>query len=79
MVEKGETARDGIFPVNPSGGVLASNPIGASGTVRIAEAALQIRGDAGQRQVTREVKTAVATAFGGTMWTVMHLLSKSKP
>jgi len=79
MVEKGETARDGIFPVNPSGGVLASNPIGASGTVRIAEAALQIRGDAGQRQVTKEVKTAVATAFGGTMWTVMHLLSKSKP
>jgi len=79
MVEKGETARNGIFPVNPSGGVLASNPIGASGTVRIAEAALQIRGDAGDRQVTKDVKTALATAFGGTLWTVMHLLSRNKP
>ncbi|MGD0856164.1 MAG: thiolase family protein [Dehalococcoidia bacterium] len=79
MIERGETAINGSFPVNPSGGVVASNPIGASGTVRIAEAALQIRGDAGERQVTREVKTALASAFGGTLWTVLHLLSKSKP
>ena len=79
MIERGETAINGSFPVNPSGGVVASNPIGASGTVRIAEAALQIRGDAGERQVSREVKTALASAFGGTLWTVLHLLSKSKP
>ena len=44
MVESGDTALDGSFPVNPSGGVLSSNPIGASGLLRFAEAALQVRG-----------------------------------
>ena len=40
MVERGDTALDGSFPVNMSGGVLSSNPIGASGLLRFAEAAL---------------------------------------
>lgn len=76
LVEKGVTALDGDFPINPSGGVLTTNPIGATGLLRVAEAALQIRGDAGEHQVSRPVKTAVATAYGGANWTVMHLLSK---
>ena len=79
MIEKGETARDGRFPVNPSGGVIATNPIGATGTVRVAEAALQIRGDAGERQVTRVVNRAMTSAFGGTGWTVLMLLGKTPP
>ena len=41
----------GSFPVNPSGGVLSSNPIGASGMIRFAEAALQVQGKAGEHQV----------------------------
>ena len=44
---EGATALDGDLPVNPSGGVLSSNPIGASGLLRFAEAALQVRGQAG--------------------------------
>ena len=40
MVEDGTTALDGSFPVNMSGGVLSSNPIGASGLLRFAEAAM---------------------------------------
>ena len=51
MVERGDTALDGSFPVNMSGGVLSSNPIGASGLLRFAEAALQVRGMAGEHQV----------------------------
>ena len=47
----GDTALDGSFPVNMSGGVLSSNPIGASGLLRFAEAALQVRGMAGEHQV----------------------------
>ena len=39
------------LPVNASGGVLSSNPIGASGMLRFAEAALQVRGQAGEHQV----------------------------
>ncbi len=77
LVEKGVTALDGEFPINPSGGVVSTNSIGATAMVRVAEAALQIRGDAGEHQVTKkEVKTAVATAFGGCNWTIMTLLSK---
>ena len=51
LVEDGVTALGGALPVNPSGGVLCANPYGAAGLIRAAEAALQLRGDAGQRQV----------------------------
>ena len=77
MVEKGMTALDGEFPINPSGGVLTTNPIGATGLLRVAEAALQIRGDAGEHQVTRDVTTSIATAYGGSNWTIMHFLTKN--
>jgi acetyl-CoA C-acetyltransferase len=50
--------------VNASGGVLSSNPIGASGMLRFAEAALQVRGQAGEHQVDG-VRTALAQAYGG--------------
>ena len=51
MTYEGATALDGDMPVNASGGVLSSNPIGASGMIRFAEAALQVRGLAGEHQV----------------------------
>ena len=44
MVDDGTTELDGALPVNASGGVLSSNPIGASGLLRFAEAANQVRG-----------------------------------
>ena len=60
LLEKGVFDIEGELPVNPSGGVLATNPIEAAGTLRVAEAALQIRGDAGEHQVTKEVKRAAS-------------------
>jgi len=77
LIEKGITEIEGEFAVNPSGGVIATNPIGATPTIRVAEAALQVRGDAGEHQVTRDVKTALVTALGGPNWTVMTLLKRS--
>lgn len=64
----------GSCPWNPSGGVLSSNPIGASGMIRFAEAARQVRGDAGAHQVDG-AKTALGHAYGGgaqffAMWVV---------
>lgn len=50
--------------VNPSGGVLCANPSFASGLVRVAEAALQVMGRAGGRQV-RGARTALAQAMSG--------------
>ena len=77
LIEKGMTAIDGPIPVNPSGGVLSTNCIGASAMLRIWEAALQIRGEAGAHQVPREVKRAMTTAYGGSNWTVTMALSKT--
>jgi len=73
-VDRGETARDGRLPINPSGGVLSSNPIGASGMLRFAEAALQVRGAAGAHQVDG-ARLALGHAYGGgsqffSMWIV---------
>jgi len=76
MLENGEWDMDGTLPINPSGGVISTNPIGATAMVRPAEAALQIRGDAGQHQLKREVKHALASGFGGTFWTVLIMLEK---
>jgi acetyl-CoA C-acetyltransferase len=78
MVERGDTALDGSFPVNMSGGVLSSNPIGASGLLRFAEAALQVRGMAGEHQVDG-AKVALAQAYGASaqyfsMWVVADSL-----
>jgi acetyl-CoA C-acetyltransferase len=64
MVDSGETDLGGSFPVNPSGGVLSTNAIGASGMVRFAEAALQVRGLAGEHQV-EGARVALAQAYGG--------------
>jgi acetyl-CoA C-acetyltransferase len=64
MTYDGATALDGDFPVNMSGGVLSSNPIGASGLIRFAESALQVRGMAGEHQVDG-ARRALGHAYGG--------------
>ena len=71
---EGATALDGDLPVNMSGGVLSANAIGASGMVRFAESALQVRGLAGEHQV-EGVRRALGHAYGGgsqyfSMWIV---------
>jgi len=66
------------LPVNPSGGVIATNPIGATGLIRCAEAAIQIMGKAEGHQVP-DVKIAVSTGFGGCMWSDFLLYGKEKP
>ncbi|GAA3433686.1 thiolase domain-containing protein [Kutzneria kofuensis] len=74
FTEAGETAIGGRLPVNPSGGVLSSNPIGASGLLRYAEAAMQVLGRAGEHQVDG-ARVAVGHAYGGgsqyfSLWVV---------
>ncbi|WP_229074236.1 thiolase domain-containing protein [Actinoplanes sp. DH11] len=74
LTEAGETGIGGRLPVNPSGGVLCSNPIGASGLLRFAEAAMQVMGRAGAHQVAG-AGTALGHAYGGgsqffSMWVV---------
>lgn len=54
----------GDIPWNCSGGVLSSNAVGASGMIRFAEAAMQVRGQAGEHQVDG-AKLAMGHAYGG--------------
>ena len=74
LVEEGVTAMGGRLPVNPSGGVVSTNPIGATALIRVAEAALQIQGRADKRQVDG-VRRALATGFGGSYWNEVFVLS----
>jgi acetyl-CoA C-acetyltransferase len=74
MTESGATSMEGDLPVNCSGGVLSSNPIGASGMIRFAEAAQQVRGAAGEHQIDG-ARRALGHAYGGaaqyfSMWVV---------
>jgi len=78
LIDAGVTELTGELPVNPSGGVMSTNPIGATALIRVAEAALQIMGKAGRRQV-EGARTALATGYGGNAWTDVIILSREKP
>jgi acetyl-CoA acyltransferase len=65
MAERGETRLGGRIPVNTSGGLVSKgHPIGATGAIQIHELVLQLRGEAGRRQV-EDARFAVAENGGG--------------
>ena len=78
FVRDGHTDMGGKIPVNPSGGVISTNCIGATALLRVAEAATQIMGKGGKRQVP-DVKNALATGFGGCFWSDVVILSADRP
>lgn len=64
-VEKGVTALDGDLPINPSGGLKArGHPVGATGVAQIVELTSQLRGEAGERQVSG-AEQGYSCNFGG--------------
>ena len=79
LTEDGVTEMTGDLPVNCSGGVLSSNPIGASGMLRFAEAAMQVRGQAGEHQIDGAT-TALGHAYGGAaQFFAMWVVRSTKP
>jgi acetyl-CoA acetyltransferase len=53
LISEGETEITGKHPVNPSGGLLSrGHPVGATGIAQVAEIIWQLRGEAGQRQIS---------------------------
>ncbi len=78
LVWDGVTDMGGELPINPSGGVISCNPIGATGLIRCAEAAMQIMGKAGQHQVP-DVKIALSSGFGGCFWSDLLMYGAQKP
>ena len=77
LLDSGATEMGGEIPVNPSGGALAGCPYTVEGMTRIAEAVLQLRGEAGARQVPK-AKTALAHATLGAcgQWHQVMILGK---
>ena len=65
LIRDGTTKIDGKLPVNPSGGLKArGHPISATGMAQIYEIVRQLRGECGDRQVSRH-KYGLAQNIGG--------------
>lgn len=66
LLREGRTMLDGDLPVNVSGGLKAKgHPIGATGIGMIVEVFLQLRGDAGERQISN-AEVGLVENHGGT-------------
>ena len=77
MLANGDTEIGGRFPVNTDGGCLANGePIGASGLRQVYENVLQLRGDAGERQVPDDPKVAYTHVYGAPGISGVTILSK---
>ncbi len=67
FAESGATTLGGKIPVNPSGGLeCKGHPLGASGLSQVYELVLQLRGEAGARQV-EGARLALAANGGGNI------------
>jgi acetyl-CoA C-acetyltransferase len=75
--EEGLTALDSRLPVNTSGGLKAcGHPVGATGIKQAYEIALQLRGEAGRRQVD-EAEFGLTHNVGGSGGTaIVHIMSR---
>jgi len=74
----GLTALGGKIPVNPSGGLKSKgHPVGATGIAQVREAVLQLRGEAGKRQVPK-AHWGLTQNMGGTgASTVVHIFERA--
>jgi acetyl-CoA C-acetyltransferase len=71
----GLTALAGGFPINPSGGLKSKgHPVGATGVAQVVEAVIQLRGQAGPRQI-KNARTALTQNMGGSgASSIIHIL-----
>ncbi|HIH04653.1 TPA: thiolase family protein [Candidatus Woesearchaeota archaeon] len=78
LIRNSETVLSGRLPVNTSGGLKAKgHPISATGVSQLYELVLQLRGEAGKRQVSN-ARCALAHNIGGAGSTVaVHILRKA--
>ncbi len=77
FVEEGESTLKGSLPVNTSGGLKAcGHPVGATGVKQAVEIILQLRGEAGERQV-KDARMGLTHNVGGSGATcVVHIWEK---
>jgi acetyl-CoA acetyltransferase len=77
LVADGATEIDGPMPINTDGGLIANGePIGASGLRQMHELVLQLRGQAGDRQVEGEPRVGYAQVYGAPGTAAVTILSR---
>jgi acetyl-CoA acetyltransferase len=77
LIQGGATRRDGRLPVNTDGGCLANGePIGASGLRQVHEVVLQLRGEAGERQVPGPARVGFTQVYGAPGVSACTVLSR---
>lgn len=77
LLANGYTRLDGKLPVNTDGGCLAcGEPIGASGLRQVYENVIQLRGDAGARQVPGKPKVAYSHVYGAPGLSATTILAR---
>lgn len=77
LVERGGTAIGSACAINPSGGLIAmGHPFGPTGVGQIGELAVQLRGQAGERQQP-DARIGLAHMVGIGEVCVMHILRKA--
>ena len=65
LIQSGATRLDGRLPINTDGGCLANGePIGASGLRQVHEVVLQLRGEAGERQIPGRCRVGFTQVYG---------------
>ena len=77
MLVEGATRINGRLPINTDGGCMANGePIGASGLRQIHEIVLQLRGQAGPRQVQGAPKTGYTHVYGAPGISAVTILQR---
>lgn len=77
FVASGRADLDGDIPVNASGGLKSKgHPIGATGAGQVAEAFMQLSGNAGERQVPEPTYGLTHNVGGSGGAAVVHILEK---
>ncbi len=77
LYARGATRIDGELPVNTDGGCLANGePVGASGLRQVYEVVVQLRGEAGERQVPDRPKVGFTQVYGAPGVSACTVLSR---
>ena len=77
LLEEGYTSIKGNLPVNTDGGCLANGePVGASGLRQVHEICVQLRHEAGDRQVQGQPKTGYTHVYGAPGISGVTILSR---
>ena len=76
LVDEGATEINGRIPINVSGGLISKGePVGASALGQVHEIVLQLRGEAGARQVNN-ARTGLGHVYGGGGYSCVTILKR---